>query len=81
MDFGAPDDVLEYPRSVLELRLPAGNAELARIVGPLIAAVMRPGGIVVANHELAVSGWSLLPEPPGVKPGRYFLYHSDTMPD
>ena len=54
----------------------AANAELARIVGPLIAAVLRPGGIVVANHELAVAGWSPLPEPAGVKPGRYYLYRS-----
>ncbi len=34
---------------------------------------MAPGGIVVANHELAVSGWSRLAEPEGVQPGRYFL--------
>ena len=52
----------------------AANADLAKVVGPLIAAVMRPGGIVVANHELTVSDWSQLPEPDGVKPGRYFLY-------
>ena len=32
------------------------NAELARAVGPLMAALVAPGGIVVANHALTVSG-------------------------
>ena len=52
------------------------NAELAREEGPLMAALVAPGGIVVANHALAVEGWSALPEPEGVRPGRYFLYRA-----
>ena len=55
----------------------AANADLARVVGPLIAAVLRRGGLVVANHELTVPGWTQLPEPDGVKPGRYYLYRSE----
>jgi hypothetical protein len=52
----------------------AANAALAATVGPLIDALLRPGGVVVANHELAVDGWRALALPAGVKPGRYFLY-------
>jgi hypothetical protein len=50
------------------------NAVLADLVGPLIDAVLRPGGVVVANHALTVETWRPLPLPEGVKPGRYFLY-------
>ena len=53
------------------------NAVLAKEVGPLMAALVAPSGIVVANHELTVTGWTQLPEPEGVKPGRYFLYSAD----
>jgi len=51
-----------------------GDGALAGQVGPLIDAVLRPGGVVVANHELSVPGWRPLPLPEGVKPGRYYLY-------
>lgn len=54
----------------------AANARLAAMVGPLLAALVAPGGIVVANHLFAVAGWGKLPEPEGVKPGRYFLYRA-----
>jgi len=54
----------------------AANAELARAVAPRLADLVRPGGIVVANHAMAVDTWAPLPEPPGVKPGRYFLYRA-----
>lgn len=50
------------------------DGALARQVGPLIDAVLRPGGVVVANHELSVPDWRPLPLPEGVKPGRYYLY-------
>ncbi len=54
----------------------AANAALARLVAPRLAALMAPGGIVVANHVMTVETWERLPEPPGVKPGRYFLYRA-----
>lgn len=50
------------------------NKELAAQVAPLLDAFMTPGGIVVSNIPMPVSSWSQLPEPPGVNPGRYFLY-------
>ena len=53
------------------------NAALAEQIGPLMAALVAPGGVVVANHELTVPGWTQLPEPEGVMPGRYFLYRAD----
>ena len=54
----------------------AANAALARTVGPLLRPLLRPGGICVANHALPVGGWTALPEPQGVKPGRYYLYRA-----
>ena len=53
------------------------NAALAERIGPLLGALLAPGGVAVANHELAVPGWTRLAEPEGVKPGRYFLYRAD----
>lgn len=53
------------------------NAALAGLTGPLLAALITPGGVIVANHDLAVPGWDKLPEPEGVKPGRYYLYRAD----
>ncbi len=50
------------------------NAELAAQIAPLLDPLMAPGGIIVSNMPMASGGWSILPEPPGVKPGRYFLY-------
>jgi len=52
----------------------AANAVLAAEVGPLIAGLLAPGGIVVANHDLPGQPWAELPLPDGVKPGRYYLY-------
>ena len=52
------------------------NLVLAAMTGPLLAALMAPGGIVLANIALDVPSWNALPEPPGIKPGRYFLYRA-----
>ena len=52
------------------------NRRLAETVGPLIDALVANGGVIVANHELHIDRWQLLPEPDGVKPGRYFLYRA-----
>ncbi len=50
------------------------NAELAAQIAPLLDPLMAQGGIVVSNMPMIGNGWATLPEPPGVKPGRYFLY-------
>lgn len=53
---------------------PVQNADLARQIGPGLAALLAPGGLCVANHQLKIPGWRPMPEPPGVKPGRYYVY-------
>lgn len=50
------------------------NAALGQRLGPALDRLMAPGGLVVANQPLAVPGWHLLPDPPGVPAARYFLY-------
>jgi hypothetical protein len=52
----------------------AANARLAAVAAPLIDALMAQGGIVVANHALAVARWRAQRLPDGVPPGRYFIY-------
>ena len=51
-----------------------GTAILAHFFAQALDALMAPGGLVVANQQLDVARWRRLPEPPGVRPGRYFLY-------
>lgn len=55
----------------------ATNAANASWLGPAIDALLAQGGIVVANQVLPVAGWTPLPEPSGVAPGRYFGYVRD----
>jgi hypothetical protein len=50
------------------------NAKLAAQIAPLLNPLMVPGGIVLSNMPMFSDGWATLPEPPGVKSGRYFLY-------
>ncbi|MGE0659976.1 MAG: class I SAM-dependent methyltransferase [Reyranellaceae bacterium] len=58
----------------------AANAALGRFLAPALDALMAPGGLVVANQRLDVPHWTRLPEPPGVKPDRYFLYRVGPSP-
>ena len=50
---------------------------LALRMGVLLKQLMTPGGIIVSNVNLQVSGLISLDTPPGVKPGRYFIYRVD----
>lgn len=50
------------------------NAALHRTLAPLYAPLLAPGGIAVINHEIEVQGWTPLPLPDGVGPGRYFMF-------
>jgi hypothetical protein len=47
---------------------------LALRIGVLLKPLMAPGGIIVSNATLQASGLISLDTPPGVKPGRYFIY-------
>jgi hypothetical protein len=51
----------------------ADNDALAAFVGPVLAGLMAPGGIVVSDQRLAVAGWTPVELPAGVEPGRYHI--------
>ncbi len=47
---------------------------LASRIGVLLIKLMAQDGIIISNVILRVSGLISLDTPPGVKPGRYFIY-------
>jgi len=51
----------------------ADNRALARFLGPTLAALMAPGGIVVSDQRLDVPGWTPVALPVGVEEARYFI--------
>ena len=51
----------------------AANTALAVTLSPLIDAILRPGGLVLADQNIVMPGWIDLPLPPGVPTGRYHL--------
>ena len=53
------------------------DGPLAALIGPWLEAVLRPGGVVVANHALPAGRLAQTQEPDGVRPGRYFLYRAE----
>ncbi len=54
----------------------ASNAELARLIGPALARLMAPSGVIVSDQEYRVAGWTEVALPDGVAPGRYFIRRS-----
>ena len=54
----------------------AANMAMGKWLGPALDSLIGPGGYVLANQPLEVTGWSRLPEPPGVPKDRYFLYRA-----
>lgn len=52
------------------------NARLVAVLAPLLADMLLPSGVVIADQEMAQPGWQVLPLPPGVPSGRYFLYRA-----
>ncbi len=51
----------------------ADNDALADFLGPTLARLMAPGGIVVSDQRLRVPGWTRLPPPEGIDPERYYI--------
>ncbi len=51
----------------------ADNDALADFLGPTLARLMAPGGIVVSDQRLRVPGWMRLPPPEGIDPERYYI--------
>jgi S-adenosyl-L-methionine methyltransferase len=52
----------------------ADDAVLAAWQGPLVHALVQPGGLVLTSTELHQPGLAALPLPPDVPAGRYFIY-------
>ena len=53
----------------------ARNARLASQISPLIAGLVRPGGVILSDQLLPAAGdWHEVATPDGVAAGRYYLY-------
>ena len=52
------------------------NAQLADALAIRLPTLMRPGGIVLSDQDLAYDGAERLPPPNGVSAGRYFMYRT-----
>jgi hypothetical protein len=53
---------------------PERTAALARFLGPALDPLMEPGGYVASDQPMSVARWRPLALPPGVEPGRYFIW-------
>ena len=54
----------------------ARNARLAKILTPLLAMFLKPGGILLADQAMQHDDWESPPLPDGVAEGRYFFYRA-----
>ena len=54
----------------------ADTEALAAAMVPLIAPLLRPGAVIVADQKLDAAPWPPLPLPAGVAEGRYFIYRA-----
>ena len=52
------------------------NARLVAVLAPLLADMLVPGGIVIADQEMPQAGWQRVPLPEGVPENRYFIYRA-----
>ncbi len=52
----------------------ARDAALALSLPPLLAALVRPGGLVLTDREMQEADWQDLPLPPGAAGWPYFIY-------
>ena len=55
----------------------ANRRAVADLVQDGLAGALAPGGLVISNMPLRLSGTTELPLPDGIKPGRYFVYRAD----
>jgi hypothetical protein len=54
----------------------AATAALARWLGPVIGPLLRAGAIVLSDQPMEIAGAAPQPLPPGVPPGRYYIYRA-----
>jgi S-adenosylmethionine-dependent methyltransferase len=78
-------DTLQHARELLANRVAlahldpgtgdlASSRALAAELAPLIAPLLRPGGMLVSEPDIAGDGLSSMALPAGILPGRYHLY-------
>ena len=56
----------------------AADAALVAWLGPAAAPLLRPGGVVVADREMRVAGWTAAPLDATLGDGRHYLYRIDS---
>ncbi len=54
----------------------AANEELASFVGPHLAALMAPGGLIVSDQAFHIENWTSVDLPTKIAPERYFMYRA-----
>jgi hypothetical protein len=54
----------------------AATAALARWLGPVLGPMLAPRAIVLSDQPLEIARAAPQPLPPGVPPGRYFVYRA-----
>ncbi len=52
------------------------NGRLAAFLATRLPGLLRPGGVVISDQDLSLTGAVALPLPAGVSPGRYFIYRA-----
>ncbi len=66
------------PAALAHADLGSGNAvataEFARWLGPVLAPLVAPGGLVLSDQKLAGPGLAAIAPPAGVPAGRYHVY-------
>jgi len=54
----------------------AASIEFAAFLGPVVAGLMLPGGLVLSDQALTGDGLAALAPPAGIAAGRYFFYRA-----
>ncbi len=52
------------------------NGRIAAFMANHLPGLLRPGGVVISDQDMAYEDAEVLPLPDGVKPGRYFMYRA-----
>ena len=52
------------------------NSRLAAFLAARLPGLLRPGGVVISDQDLSLTGAVALPLAEGVRPGRYFIYRA-----
>ncbi len=70
-------DRLKRSAALAVLNFPVTNpARLAGEVAPLLAPLLAPGAVIVSEKAVGVPGWTDLPLPSTIGPGRFHMYQA-----